>query len=246
MFWVFVTVHTKNLLAYLPYKRMFLVRQCNKTDIEEGKADFAAWICLFYSSLFCLWTRLFCSSLYCLWTCLFYSSLSFPWTCLSMCTVPGGVWPAAACAAPGRICSTVAYAVPGGVWPAAACAASGRIFSTVACAVPGGVWHVQQLVLLLDCLSTRDYSTPGRVCLQEPIPHLDVSVYKSLFHIWTCLSTRAFVCTWGVCLQELCCTLACPSMLTNFLRTSLVCFKFLNILNQACALKNFKHTGLAC
>jgi hypothetical protein len=60
------------------------------------------WTCIISSSLCWRWTCLLYSSLFCPWTCLLYSSLCCSWTCLcycstAVCTVPGGVWPAAVC-----------------------------------------------------------------------------------------------------------------------------------------------------
>ncbi len=120
--------------------------------------------------------------------------------------------------------STAVCTVPGGVCPAADCALPGRICSTAACAVPED--GLQQLVVHPDCpksqcctetcLSTRAFvCTCGvcqiygacaalmRVCLQEllctlevsvdyiePVLHLFLSVYN-LCSTWKCLSSRA-------------------------------------------------------
>jgi len=96
--------------------------------------------------------------------------------------------------------STVACTVPGGVCPAVACASPGRLCSTAACTVPED--GLQQLVVHLDCLSTRASAAPRRVCQQEllwapevsvkymePVLHLCVSVYKSFCVHLRCLST---------------------------------------------------------
>ncbi len=88
--------------------------------------------------------------------------------------VLGLVWSTAVCAAPGRASSSAVYAVPGhicvctvpgGVCPASACASPGRICSTADCAVPED--GLSQLVVHLDCLSTRASAAPRHVCLQE-------------------------------------------------------------------------------
>ncbi len=116
---------------------------------------------------------------------------------VSMCTVPRGVWPAAACASPGHICSIATCAVPGGVWPTSACAA---LWLSV---YKSPVLHQDVSVYKSFCV----HLTWG-VCLQEPVC------------TYVCPSTRAFVCTWCVCIQEpvlhlylcfLCCTWTCLS-----------------------------------
>jgi hypothetical protein len=100
--------------------------------------------------------------------------------------------------------------------------------------VPGGVLHLdvsvhqqpvlcqevyglQQLLLLLNCLSTRAWATPGRVlstkafvcilgvCLLEPVLNLCVSVYRRFCVHLGCLSTRACVALMCVRLQEILC-----------------------------------------
>jgi hypothetical protein len=178
--------------------------------------------------------------------------------CLSRCVcsraafaVLGLVWSIAACAAPGRASSTAVYAVPGHICvsllqysslycprrclsPAAACASPGRICSTAACAVPED--GLKQLVVHLDCLSSKASAAPRRVCPQELscapevsvdyiepvlhlflsvyksfVQHLEVSVFKSLCCICAFLSTRALFCICA-CLQStrvLCCTWTC-------------------------------------
>jgi hypothetical protein len=100
------------------------------------------------------------------------------------------------------VSSTVqqSVAVPGDVCPAAACISPGRICSTAACAVPED--GLQQLVVHLDCLSTRASAAPRRVCLQEllcapevsvkyiePVLYLCVSAFKSFCVHLRCLST---------------------------------------------------------
>ncbi len=133
--------------------------------------------------------------------------------------------------------STVVCTVPGGVCPAVACASPGRQPSTAACAVRED--GLQQLVVHLECLSTSASAAPSRFCLQEllfapevsadciepvlhlrvfvymfSVLHLEVSVFKSMCCTCACLSTRALCCTCAcvstrvlsapgpVCLQE--------------------------------------------
>jgi hypothetical protein len=61
--------------------------------------------------------------------------------------------------------------VPGGVYPAAACASPGRICSTAACAVPED--GLQQLA---PGLFTRASAAPRHVCLQELLSAPEVYV----------------------------------------------------------------------
>ena len=118
---------------------------------------------------------------------------------------------AAACASPGRICST------------AACAACARRWPTAACGAPGLSVYKSQCCTE-TCLSTRAFVCTWGVCRLciEPVLHLRVSVYKrSVLHLevsvfksmccsCACLSTRALCCTCAcVSTRVLCCTWTC-------------------------------------
>jgi hypothetical protein len=89
------------------------------------------------------------------------------------------------------VCSTAVCTVPGGVWRATACASAGHICSKAACVVPGGrLDGLQQLV----CIWTLCLSAYKILCCTDSCPtakafvlHLDVSVFKSDGLVSVCL-----------------------------------------------------------
>ncbi len=127
------------------------------------------WVCLVYSSLCCPWTCLFCSSLCCPWTCLFFCSLCCIWAHLC-------------------VSSTVQQSV----------------LSPEVSVLQQLVLHlypipVQEQPVLCQKMAYSSLWCTWTVCLQEPVLHRDVSVYKSF-----CVHLR--------CLSSLCCTYSCPSI----------------------------------
>jgi hypothetical protein len=104
------------------------------------------------------------------------------------------------------------------------CAFSGRVrVATAVCNVHGGVWPAAaclcfKCVYLFNssqCCAKRSMAYSSlcsiyTVCLQEPVLHLDVSIYTGFCATPACLSTRALCFTRTclptkcVCLQELC------------------------------------------
>jgi hypothetical protein len=93
-------------------------------------------------------------------------------------------------------CST-AISIPGGVWPSAACASLGHNFfnSSLCC-----VCRCMTYLFNWACLSTRAFVCSWGVCLQESVYNsfvlnLDVSVYQSLCCTCACLFTRVLSCT---------------------------------------------------
>jgi hypothetical protein len=104
----------------------------------------------------------------------------------------------------GHVCSTATCAAPGHFCSTAACTAPRRVCSTAACAVPGSGWP------------TASCAAPRRVCLQDPVCILYVSVdvfcagpgRVCVRCTCTCLSTRAFVLHLDVSIyKSLCCKL---------------------------------------
>jgi hypothetical protein len=75
----------------------------------------------------------------------------------------------AACAAPGHYSSIAVYAVPGHIW------VSLLQYSSLYSILSPEVSVLQQLVVHLDCLSTRASAAPRRVCLQELLCAPEVS-----------------------------------------------------------------------
>ncbi len=161
-------------------------------------------VCPFFDRLCCLWTRLFHNSLCHLGTCVSsmaasaalerVSSLCFPWTC--------------PCVRATAVCNVLRS-----VWPAAACLCfkCPYLFNSSQCCAKRSMAYSS-----LCSICT--------VCLQEPVLHLDVSIYTSfcatpaclstraLCFTQTCLATRVLCCTW-MCLptRALCCTWTCLS-----------------------------------
>ncbi len=127
------------------------------------------------------------------------------------------VYSTAACTASRRIWSTAACAGLGGVLPTAACAIPGRVclqahvLHLYVCFVEQPVMYqeVSDLLQFVLYLTSRRFyacagsdsgrvslykcfcATPGRVCPQEPVLHLHVSVYESFCCTWSCLPARA-------------------------------------------------------
>ncbi len=206
-----------------------------------SKADFAACLCL-YSRLRPLDSSVLQQHVLPLDVCLFFDRLCCLWTCVSSLTD---------CAASGLVCSTTACAASGRVslLHMAACAALERVSSlcfpwtcpcvsaTAVCNVLGGVWPAAACLCFKyaylfnssQCCAKRSmaYSSLGSictVCLQEPVLHLDVSIYtgfcatpaclstRALCFTRTCLTIRVLCCTW-MCLptRALCCTWTCLS-----------------------------------
>ncbi len=81
-----------------------------------------------------------------------------------------------ACAASVRVWSIPACAAFGNARSTPVCAAYEHVCSTPVCFTPGCVRSTQQLVLSLDVS-----------CMEQPLPHLEASVYSILFCIWTCV-----------------------------------------------------------
>jgi hypothetical protein len=159
--------------------------------------------------------------------CQFYSSLSFLCTCLFFCSkrdcaaservcsmaalaVLGLVWSIAACAAPGRSSSTAVYCPWAYLYVSSTVQQS--VLSLEVSLMQQLVLHLdvsvrqqpvlchglKQLVVHLDGLSTRASAAPRRVCLQEPVLHLCMTVYQS-FVLHLCLSVyQVFVLHLGV------------------------------------------------
>jgi hypothetical protein len=68
------------------------------------------------------------------------------------------------------------------------------------------VYGLQQLVLLLNCLSTRALDTPGCVRLLELLCAPGVSVYQSLCELM-CVRLQEILCAPGVSVYKImCCT----------------------------------------
>jgi hypothetical protein len=145
----------------------------------------------------------------------------------AVCTVPGGVCPAAACASLGHICSIAACAVPEGIWPTAACAAPGHVClqELLCCAwgvclvftragIAPGVSVYKTFTVLHYCVSVfKSFCyAPGRFCLQEPVLCLEElcaapehDCLQESVLTWMCMSTRACAAPVRLSTRALCC-----------------------------------------
>ncbi len=103
---------------------------------------------------------------------------------IEACAIPGGVYTTGAWAAFGRVFTIEACAAPRGVYNTGAWAASGRVCTIEACAVPGGVY------------TTGAWAASGRVCTTEECTAPGGVCHKGLSWIWTCMHYR------GMCLMS--------------------------------------------
>jgi hypothetical protein len=100
--------------------------------------------------------------------------------CKAICAAPGRVCSTADCAAPGRVCYISICAAPEFVCSTADSAAHGRVCCKAICAAPGPSIRQQPAYAVLRAVRhTAACAAPEHVCLQEPVVHLYMPIYKN-------------------------------------------------------------------
>jgi hypothetical protein len=92
--------------------------------------------------------------------------------------------------------SVLQHPIPEYVWSTAACAVSGVVWTTATCAASKCVC-LQMPVLHLYMSVYKSFCAASiRVCLQDPLLHLDMCVFESFYAATRCIVYKSLCCTW--------------------------------------------------